>query len=235
MSATHPGISNIFTRVLKIETDQGALGTAFTIDIGNSQYLVTARHVVPGEGPHKFTALGHSVQFGFEGKPIPGIPSNVDIAAFLLPEPMTPQFELPATLAGMMYAHEVYFYGYPWGLSSSAAGAERLPLVKRALTSAMLHEEGAHILYLDGFNNPGFSGGPVTFVPHDKQQLHVGAVIAGYRPDVLEVKSADDAVSGLVEANSGIVVAYSIDHAVAAIEGKPATIPVPPEGDEPKP
>jgi hypothetical protein len=136
MSATHPGIANIFTRVLKIETDQGALATAFTIEVGDTQYLVTARHVVPGKGPHKFTALGHTVQFGFAGAPIPGIPSNVDIAVFKLPEPVTAQYELPATLVGMTYAHEVYFYGYPWGLSSTAAGAERFPLVKRALMSA---------------------------------------------------------------------------------------------------
>jgi prepilin-type processing-associated H-X9-DG protein len=234
---THPGIANIFTRVLRIEIDSGALATAFTIEVGEKQYLVTARHVLPDQGPHKLKALGHTVEFVFEGTPVPGIPQNVDIAVFALPEAVTPQFPLPATLTGMTYAHDVYFYGYPYGLSSTAAGAERLPLVKRALMSAMLHDNGAHILYLDGFNNPGFSGGPVTFVPHDKGQLHVGAVISGYRSDLLEVKDAKsaEAIGALVEANTGIVVAYSIDHAVAAIEGRPAEIQPPPGGDSPAP
>jgi prepilin-type processing-associated H-X9-DG protein len=168
---THPGIANIFTRVLRIETDSGALATAFTIEVGEKQYLVTARHVLPDQEPHKLKALGHTVELVFEGTPVPGIPQNVDIAVFALPEAVTPQFPLPATLTGMTYAHDVYFYGYPYGLSSTAAGAECLPLVKRALMSAMLHDNGAHILYLDGFNNPGFSGGPVTFVPHEVPHL----------------------------------------------------------------
>jgi hypothetical protein len=38
-----------------------------------------------------------------------------------------------------------------------------------------------------------------------------------------------------VAVNSEIVVAYSIDHAVAAVEGRPAEIPPPPEGDKPQP
>src|SRR6266699_3388498 len=70
---THPGIANIFTRVLRIETDSGAPATAFTIEVGEKQYLVTARHVLPDQGPHKLKALGHTVEFVFEGTPVPGI------------------------------------------------------------------------------------------------------------------------------------------------------------------
>jgi hypothetical protein len=98
-----------------------------------------------------------------------------------------------------------------------------------------MHEEGRSHSLPRRVQQSGILGRPGDVRAIRQAALHVGAVIAGYRPDLLEVKSADDAVSGLVAVNSEIVVAYSIDHAVAAVEGRPAEIPPPPEGDKPQP
>lgn len=199
---THPGVSNVFTRVLKLET-ASASATAFTVDIDGRQYLVTARHVLPNVGaPSPVRLTGHMTDCELDATP--------------LKEPITPTFSLPARLDGIAYGQEVYFYGYPYGLASTARGAERLPLVKRALLSAMTHEEsGAHLLYLDGFNNPGFSGGPVVFVPQGGSSLHVGAVISGYRIDRMPVHGAE--ADSFVQGNSGIIVAYSIEHVLPVL------------------
>jgi hypothetical protein len=93
------------------------------------------------------------------------------------------------------------------------------PLVKRATLSAIQPEEDVTILYLDGFNNPGFSGGPVVFYPPGSNMLHVAGVISGYRIDPLEVVDEERPDwRAVVEANSGIIVAHGIGHATEAID-----------------
>jgi hypothetical protein len=42
-------------------------------------------------------------------------------------------------------------------------GAFSVPLIKKAIISATVHEHGATVLLLDGHNNPGFSGGPIVY------------------------------------------------------------------------
>lgn len=88
-------------------------------------------------------------------------------------------------------SEEVFFLGYPFGLSfdiGAAGWGHPLPLVKRATLSAFKLDEG--LLLLDGHNNPGFSGGPVvrsaarrgmtTSTVADPQVI---AVVSGYRRD----------------------------------------------------
>ena len=100
-----------------------------------------------------------------------------------------------------------------------------LPFVKRATVSAIiLKKDAASTLYLDGHNNPGFSGGPVVFTPESRPQgeWHIAAIVSGYRFDEVPVLDKDGKETGtVVHANTGLVHAYSIKHAVAAIHSNP--------------
>ena len=56
--------------------------------------------------------------------------------------------------------------------------------VKRASVSAVPKtKNGAHYFYLNGFNNPGFSGGPVAFYDYKSNQWAIVAVISGFEPE----------------------------------------------------
>ena len=82
---------------------------------------------------------------------------------------------------------------------------------------------------LDGLNNPGFSGGPVIFRTGADQRII--AVISGFVTEPAEVipavakatteKKPAQHQKEKVEANSGFMVAYTIDPAVEAIRKNP--------------
>jgi hypothetical protein len=210
--------TNILLRVCQIESEVG-LGTAFTIEVDGSQYLVTARHVLPNEEPLSFSlrSATATVHLG-PVAPLPGVPAGVDIAVLPLEHPISPTYELVPTTDGMTLGQQVMFFGFPYGMASTGPQAEHLPLVKHGFVSAL--GSASHPIYLDGFNNPGFSGGPVTFAHEKTRKLHVAGVISGYRFEPLAVvDSAGDPEEQqrFVQANSGIIVVYDIRHAVDAI------------------
>jgi hypothetical protein len=140
-------------------------------------------------------------------------------------------FPLEPTSAGLTLGQQVYFLGYPYGLSTAGSaplppGFGEIPFVKSGIISAIdSRNPGATILYLDGQNNPGFSGGPIVFWHAESAMFRVAGVVGGYRNEALPVLKRKDlskpqasAYNDLyTRANSGIVVGYDIGHIVAAI------------------
>jgi hypothetical protein len=160
-------------------------------------------------------------QLTVDVKLIARIPDNVDIAVLELDDDVSPRTSVKFSFDQVAYSQEAFFLGFPYGIGFHTEGVNLLPLVKRATLSGSRRSDGAHLIYLDGINNPGFSGGPVIFnVPQTSSQApQIGAVISGYRPsqDLLLVQGVkvEDAV---VLANSGIIHAFDIVHATDAIE-----------------
>jgi hypothetical protein len=76
---------------------------------------------------------------------------------------------------------------------------------------------------LDGINNPGFSGGPVTL--GTGTNLRIVAVVSGYHTEPTDVIRGDPrAAKGAkdtVNVNSGFIIAYDISCAVDLIEKNP--------------
>jgi len=73
-------------------------------------------------------------------------------------------------------------------------------------------------LYIDGFNNPGFSGGPILFWSFNERAYRILGVVQGYREDTAKVLVNGQHVDTQLLVNSGILVGYSIEHAIQAIE-----------------
>jgi hypothetical protein len=196
------------------------MGTAFTIDVGGAQYLVTAKHVLPDDEQLSVSLRSSrgAMRVG-PVAPLAGVPEGVDIAVFPLEKPISPTYELIPHGEGLMLGQEVMFFGFPYGMAATGPHGEHLPLVKHGFVSLL--DDASNRFYLDGFNNPGFSGGPITFAHPKTKKLHVTGVVSGYRFEQLAVVDATgtpEEVERFVEANSGIVVAYGIRHAVSAIE-----------------
>ena len=76
----------------------------------------------------------------------------------------------------------------------------------------------AVVYYIDGFNNPGFSGGPVLYWEFSSHTYKILAVVKGYRNDTAKILINGKQVETNILVNSGILVSYSIQHAIDAIE-----------------
>jgi hypothetical protein len=73
-------------------------------------------------------------------------------------------------------------------------------------------------LYIDGFNNPGFSGGPVIFWDRTESKWKILGVVKGYREEPAKVRVGGKEVDTNILVNSGILSAYDIRHALEAID-----------------
>lgn len=221
--------SNVLYRVLRLR-NAGSTGSAFTIEVDGKQYLITARHLLQGFGSEG------EIELWIEGRwskmrarafyPSKG---TVDIAALDLGRPVTVTFPLEPSSGGLALGQQVYFLGYPFGLSGTGPvppGFGEIPFVKSGIVSAVDDRDPqASILYLDGQNNPGFSGGPIVFWHSASGGFRVAGVVRGYRNEALPVlkkRDLDDPEAKAhndlyTRANSGIVIGYDIRHAIDAI------------------
>jgi hypothetical protein len=78
----------------------------------------------------------------------------------------------------------------------------------------------AVVLYIDGFNNPGFSGGPILYWSFSKRAYRILGVVKGYKEDTAKVLVNGEHVDTQLLVNSGILLGYSISHVIQAIESK---------------
>lgn len=110
-----------------------------------------------------------------------------------------------------------------------------MPFVKHCTISAF-GQDGQDILILDGFNNEGFSGGPVVFKTGADRKIM--GVVSGYhtepidvvfsslaprvrKEDVMRPPTTPAQPKGTVNTNSGFIIAYGISYATEAIKKNP--------------
>ncbi len=215
--------ANVIQRVFRLQWN-GSQGTAFTVDINDRQYLVTAQHVLAEfdtDGTIEIFSNGRWVPMPVEL--VGHAPENVDITVLAPSRRLTPA-DLPMTPLGrgprLTYGQDVYFLGYPYGfLGRHTFGSDGypLPFVKKAAVSLL---DGA-VLYLDGPNNPGFSGGPVVFQEAGSREFKVAAVVSGYRAVPEPVLHRQDDTGLTVSHNTGIIVTHAINGVLDLIEQNP--------------
>jgi hypothetical protein len=223
--------------------------TAFSIDVDNREYWITAKHVLTGaEHPPYGTitaksATLHMLDPSAEKARWLSIDFSVldagkDIDIVVLAPRVQPLLRNPlpsakATYDGVLLGGECEFLGYPsatggaWSVHLSAQ-FYWMPFVKHCYVSS-LAVPGVPAFILDGVNNPGFSGGPVIYRTGPDQQI-IG-VISGIVTEPAEVipslavskpvKEPKQPRKEKVDANSGFIVAYSIWTAIEAIHKEP--------------
>ena len=204
-------------------------GTAFVVEHKGEGYLVTARHMVEGLPDTKAT-----IDVWQEGtwktlntvKTLFPKSSDVDIAVLKLGEKVPKPYEITAddTGGGFTFGQQVWFLGYPYqigtrfGAKSSMANWNP-PFIKRGTLSAVDGRDAdAVVLYVDGFNNPGFSGGPVVYWDFTLHKYKIAGVVKGFKEDTAKVVINGQHVDTQLLVNSGILIAYSIKHAIDEIE-----------------
>jgi len=216
------------TVMIRTATEQG---TAFALDYEGHLYFVTARHMVTGlPKDHPSFQIRRMGQWQPETALKILFPKSdeVDIAVFKTdsvvqtPYMIQPMENDPGK--GFTMGQLVWFLGYPFfeGLGTHTTlngNPVELPFIKRATLSA---SDGSNpdavLLYLDGFNNEGFSGGPILFWSFGDRKYKIAGVVRGYRQTNAKTIINGQAVDTPLLVNSGIMMGYSIEHAIDAIK-----------------
>lgn len=218
-------------------------GTAFSIDVDNREYWITAKHVLTGakHPPYGTITAGsaalHLLDPAAEQErwlpvtfSVLDAGKDIDIVVLAPPAPIL-RNPLPSVKAAFeaMLGGDCEFLGFPsatgsaWKATFPGGQSYWMPYVKHCFVSSL--PGGTSVLILDGVNNPGFSGGPVVYRTGPAQQV-IG-VISGIVTEPAEVipslaaKKPTPPHKAKVDTNSGFIVAYSIDAAIEAIHKKP--------------
>jgi hypothetical protein len=246
---------DILSRTLMVKSAVAA-GTIFSIDVDSREYWLTAKHILTGaEQPPYGSFTEKSVTLSLLD---PGINSSGEAMRWISEQfsvidpgkdidivvlaPSSPIMQTPSTVRvttegpnELTYAlgGDCEFLGFPFGpwRATFQGKAFWLPFVKHCTVSA---ETDDKMLFLDGLNNKGFSGGPVIYQTGLQQRI-VGVIssyiaqpekviVAAPIPDpndpgkvVMQPKEPSE----FVNVNSGFFVAYDISLAVDAIRKNP--------------
>lgn len=201
-------------------------GTMFALELENQQFLVTARHLARHEGE------GLEVEWEQGWVPAPAdlighCSGEVDISVYsarqCLPRLIDPEWHDVGVEPDLRLGEDIRFYGFPYGLRTSRRdGTVPMPLVKAGIVSGFFGSTqlGPDSSFLiDGHNNPGFSGGPVVSIRGGKYRI--AGVVSGYLPHDERVRSSvsdgSDERSEYVQQNSGIMLAWNIQHVIDLI------------------
>lgn len=214
--------ANVLNRTLFIRG--AAYGSAFVIDVGGREYIVTAKHLLPApEALESLRIKRNGRWVTHEVKEVGRAPGEIDIAVLTVNERLVgDHLPAPASMAGLVLGQDVHFLGFPYMLEGDVGlllDGRPLCYVKKGSVSA-LDSLTQPALVLDAINNPGFSGGPVVFAPPGgaPNDLRIAAVVSKYRTEPEPVIADGEETGGVVHSNTGFLYAYNIRHAVDLIQ-----------------
>jgi len=218
--------SNVIQRTFFIKCGTET-GTGFALDINNKQYLITAKHLIKGLDGISTIQIFHEESWkDIQILVVGHCEGDIDISVIKVGYQLTdPDLTLNATSKGMIYGQDAYFLGFPYGLKVKIGEMNRgfpLPFVKKCSISCMGTIKGnIYVIYLDGHNNPGFSGGPVVYKKQNENDFIVTSVISGYMQVNEPIYEGDKSADQFYKYNTGIIVSYGIEHALEIIETNP--------------
>ena len=221
--------TQVSTYKIRVRNEQGQAitGTIFTIEVDGTHYFITARHIAK----HITELCEIQWEQGWQLVPVRLVGNckgKIDISVFStdqdLARMLLPEWKSPQLCPNLILGEEIRFYGFPLGMETSRGNNKApIPLVKGGLISGFHGSEALDdrsSFFIDGQNNPGFSGGPVVAVRNGSYAL--AGVISGYIPVDSEVYShrnggETESNIGIAQLNAGIMVAYNILYAMDVI------------------
>jgi len=143
---------------------------------------------------------------------------NVDIAILTVDEDLSNRLLARMTIGGVLLSGDAYFLGFPYGKfmedTAYLNNNYPTPYIRKGIFSTLpFTKDGVEMFYIDGMNNPGFSGGPCVFIAAEDRATFIPSVcgiVKGYFPHEREVNTPFGPYS--FEENSGLVEIHSIRH-----------------------
>ncbi|WP_188650984.1 S1 family peptidase [Yeosuana aromativorans] len=214
-------LSRVFHMKYKTQT-----GTTFLVAKDSVNYFVTAKHVL--QNPKYGEKLTVEIYQDSLWKTLTGNvyfdkTNDVDVA-LIMPEGFGfVQSGISLKNIQTIIGDEGYFLGFPYGLSSLDKGKINagfpFPLVKKAVFSGTTTNNDVQTIFLDGHNNPGFSGGPVLFKDRMKNgdnKFHLVGIVSAY------LNQQNDLITPFgklkYKENSGIIIAIGKEQIDTIIE-----------------
>lgn len=199
---------------------QGEQATCFYATIKNRFIFVTAKHVfknTPANGTNidfytyqdKQWKIA-SGEFYTDNDPL----SDIAVICIYKNVNSGNPFEIGENYMGL--GQDIFFAGYPYGMipdiSIDNSYAQPFPFVKKATLSALEYKDSTLIIWGDGHNNPGFSGGPIfnKIYKNGRPRTQLIGVISGYRYQKDTVHLNEQKTPYHTKENSGILKATSI-------------------------
>ena len=203
----------------------------FTVEVDNKQYLITAKHLV--ENVTSQTQVKIFLDNGWKDINLYLLghcPNDIDISVLTTDKQLTPS-GLPCepTSGGIILGQDVYFLGFPYDIAPKGGTFNNgypCPFVKKAILSSIGNENDKEIIFLDGHNNPGFSGGPIVYKGLKQTSFKICGVISGYRYQFQPTYISGSPTNIYFQENTGIVHGFGIKHAIELIQNNPIGLPL---------
>ena len=227
---SHLVTSNIINRVVHIRVGD-MTGTAFTMEVGGKQYLITARHLLEDTHLGKIF-VEHENWIPIDAKVVGIGEQHADVAVLATDIQLTTTHEIEFGTKDIVVSQDVRFLGFPLGLRMGYANQNKgkeIPMVKAGILSG-LGPIGGGIrgtrLWLDGHNNRGFSGGPIIYKDISgsgghEQPWKIAGIVSGYVNEEVEIEGPDGHLVGVAKGNSGILAGVGIEMALDMIDANP--------------
>ncbi len=222
---TNPGLitMNVISRTVYIEYN-GSSGTSFVFDYNNKQYFLTAKHVISNLKDNDTVSIFYNDKWNKYKVKLVGHSKSSDISVFSVPEYFDKSDNIIASSNEIIYSQEIYFLGFPYGLTHTIRNVNSkfpVPFVKKGILSNFIIEKDFKVLFLDGINNIGFSGGPIVYQDKQTNKLILCGLISGYRSEIINIKQNNQDVNYQYSVNSGIIFGYGIEEAIKLIQSNP--------------
>jgi S1-C subfamily serine protease len=213
---------NVIERVIFIKYNDNC-GTGFTIEVNNKQYIITAKHVVEGIKQNDSIFLFHDNQWKkIEVKNIKFKNPKVDAIVLIPAINVTPITKLEFTSNNIVFGQDVYFLGFPFGLTTEVGSLNNdfpMPFVKKGICSNIDNKNPEITgIWIDGYSNPGFSGGPIVFRDISTENIKIAGVLIGYLSETIDVIDEKNGTESHVKINSGLIYCINIDAIIKLIK-----------------
>lgn len=205
-------------KIMNTKTKGFGSSIKVTSNDGKRVYLITARHLFKDSLIVNGSSVGLSIFHEEKWKPLKGFikfhpNKNVDIVAIELMETSWTKNRFEVSATGVYLGQECIFFGFPFGFDTKNSGdlnrGFNIPWLKYAHVSSIFKDaDGVTKVFLDGINNPGFSGGPV-FTKIDNK-LTLIAIISGYIPNNLDISYGGQFIR--FPENTGIIISHSSNY-----------------------
>ncbi len=208
--------------VFQLRDEKGLMCTGFYLPWGSQKYIVTAKHFLQ-KPKVQVTICIDEKWLELPSKVIHCSRDDIDISAIDISESrpfnvndiLLPEY----TCENVFIGDDCFFLGFPYGIKSVFGFKDApfakltFPLVKRATVSAgIMDSQNTNIgFYMDGHNNPGFSGGPCLKRAGQGKWTLFG-VVSSYIPQENILYDEENRVRMILNENSGIFICGNIIH-----------------------
>lgn len=213
---------NVFKRIIFIKYND-YYGTSFTVEVNDKQYIITAKHIVEGIKQNDSIFFFQDNQWKkIEVKNIQFKNPKVDAIVLVPSIQLTPITNVEFTSMDIEFGQDVYFLGFPFGFKTDIGSLNNnfpIAFIKKGICSSIDNTSPEIVvIWIDGYCNPGFSGGPIVFKDSFTENYKIAGVLIGYYNERIDVMDKKDKTGLYVEINSGLIYSIDIDSIIKLIK-----------------